>query len=410
MPVLPSPSAPSGAHRPPVAAPRPALPRAARTRRRIATLAAVAIIALTLAWLACWRPVSPRVGPLPMALDDGWPRATPAAEGFDDARLQRALRGLLDGPYNVHAVLVERHGRLVAEYYQGWADRAVYSLLPMRQSFGPATLHDVRSIGKSVTALLYGVALAEHRVPPPSTLLSTVYPQLRGRAAANARRIRIADLLDMSTGLAWDEGHGGPDDELRLFWRRDLPAYVLDRPLATAPGGAFNYNGGATALLADIIATGTGEDVERYAAHRLFAPLGIRHWQWATDVHGRPMAFNGLRLRPRDLLKIGRLVQDGGRWHGRAIVPAAWIDAAWAPGRATGVADFRYRGQWWAGDVDLHGERIAWHAGFGNGGQRLFVIPSLDVVIVTNAGAYDALPTAIAVNRLVGEVAASLRR
>jgi CubicO group peptidase (beta-lactamase class C family) len=377
-------------------------------RRRLVTALVIAI-ALVVAWLAWWRPVGPRTGPVPVAIDDGWARSTPAAEGFDEARLRQAAARLLDGPYDVHAMLVERHGRLVAEYYQGGRDRSVYSLLSTRQRFGPTTRHDVRSIGKSVTALLYGIALAEHRVPAPSTPLSSVYPWLAGRAAANARRIRIADLLDMSSGLAWDEEHGPVNDELRLFWRRDLPGYVLDRAMATAPGTAFNYNGGGTALLADLIARGTGDDVERYAARRLFAPLGIRDWAWVKDVHGRPMAFNGLRLRPRDLLKIGRLAQDRGRWRGRAIVPAAWIDATWAPGLPTGVADFRYRGQWWAGTADVGGRRVDWHAGFGNGGQRLFVLPALDVVIVTTAGAYDALPTAIAVNRLPADVAAAVR-
>lgn len=355
-------------------------------------------------WFAWWRPVDGPLGTRPRDIGDGWTIDAPARLGFDEPTLAASARRLLDGPYDVHSVLVERHGRLVLESYRGGRDRSVYALVSTRRRFGPRDRHDVRSIGKSVTALLYGIALAEHRVPPPERPLSAGLPPLRGRAADNARAIRIGDVLDMASGLDWDEEHGPVNDELRLFWKTDLPAYVLDRPRVAAPGTRFNYNGGGTALLASVIARGTGEPLDRYAEERLFAPLGIRDWTWVADVHGRPMAFNGLRMRPRDLLKLGRLVLQRGRWGGRTIMPGEWIDRLWSPGLLTGVADFRYRGQWWQGTVRWHGRRLAWRAGFGNGGQRLFVIPELDIAVVTTAGAYDRLPTAIAVNRWVQAV------
>lgn len=376
-----------------------------RGRRWYLRLVVVATVLLVFGWLRAWRPVGGVDGPVPRDIGDGWSRATPAAVGFDGAALTTAARGLLEGPYNVHSVLVERHGRLVLEYYRGGLDRSVYGLVSTRRPFDAASLHDVRSIGKSVTALLYGIALADRRVPDPARRLSEAFPGLRGMAASNARDLHVGELLDMDSGLAWSEGHGFLNDELRLYWRRDLPDYVLDRQRAAAPGTRFNYNGGGTALLAQLIARGTGQPLDRYARDRLFAPLGIREWAWVTDLHGRPMAFNGLRMRPRDLLKIGRLVLQHGRWNGQAVVPAAWIDRLWAPGLATGVADFRYRGQWWQGTVTWRGRPLAWRAGFGNGGQRLFVIPALDVAVVTTAGAYDETPTAIAVNRFVQQVA-----
>ncbi|GAB6195971.1 serine hydrolase domain-containing protein [Lysobacter xanthus] len=362
-----------------------------------------------LGWFAAWRPVNAVLGPLPVDTGDGWPRSTPANEGFDEAALQRAAAALLGDRLNVHAVLVERHGRLVLESYRGGHDRSVYGLVSLRRSIGPTSRHDVRSVGKSITALVYGIALSEGRVPGPSRPLSVVFPALQGLATRNAREIRVGHLLDMDSGLAWTEGAAGLNDELKLFWKRDLPTYVLDRPRTSAPGTRFSYNGGGTALLAQMIADGTRTPLDRYTADRLFAPLGIRDWEWVTDLHGRPMAFNGLRLRPRDLLKIGRLVLRHGDWDGRRVVPSAWIDALWQPGLATGVADFRYHGQWWQGTVDWHGRRLEWRAAFGNGGQRLFVVPALDIAIVTAAGAYDEMPTAVAVNRFVQQVADSVR-
>lgn len=351
---------------------------------------------------------APRTGWQPQVLSDGWSRSTPRAEGFDEPALTSALRRLTDGPYNVHAVLVERHGRLVAEIYQGGPDRSIYSPWPVRRRIGPNDLHDVRSIGKSVTGLLYGIALAEGNVPAPDQQLSTVFPQLDAGAASNARQITIRDLLDMTTGMDWQEGEPGINDELRLFWKRDLPNYVLGHS-RTAPAGAeFNYNGGATALLAELITAGTDLPLDQYAQQRLFGPLQINEWEWVTDLHGRPMAFNGLRLNPRSLLKLGRLVQNDGRWNGQQIMPSAWIRDSWAQGHPTGVADFSYGGHWWAGTVDWNDRRLTWHAAFGNGGQRLFIIPELDLVLVTMAGAYDQTSTTIAVNRFVQDVVSTV--
>ncbi len=362
------------------------------------------------AWLRWLRPIDAGSGPVPPLLVDGWRVCRPSAQGFDEPALHAATRRLFERPLGVHAVVVERRGCLVAETYRGGLDRTVYSLISTRRSFGPATLHDVRSVGKSVTGLLYGIALAEGRVPAPDQPAAVAFPGLAGRAASNARRIRIRDLLDMSSGLAWMEGQPGLNDELRLFWKRDLPTYVLDRPMTHPPGVVFNYNGGGSALLAAIITDRTGEPLDYFARTRLLAPMGIHTLEWVRDVHGRPMAFNGLRLRPRDLLKLGRLFLDDGRWNGRQLVPAAWVRDARAPGLPTNIDGVRYRAQWWTGTAQWKGRKVVWHAAFGNGGQRLFVVPDLNLAIVTAAGAYDQLPTAIAVNRFVQDVVDTVQR
>ncbi|MBS0225977.1 MAG: serine hydrolase [Proteobacteria bacterium] len=369
----------------------------------------VLAVSAAVAWVCFLRPVSPRTGPAPAAIGDGWTIATPAGEGIDAAALDRKITALLNAPLNVHGVVVERHGHLVAEYYQGGKDRSVYALFSIRRNFGPQTRQDIRSIGKSVTSLLYGIALRDGKVPAPSTAVLDAYPQLADIATTDKRRITIADLLNMASGLSWKEGSGGLNDELRLFWRKDIPRYVLGHDLATEPNTHFNYNGGGTAILADLISRGTGQPLDAYARNHLFAPMGIQDWSWVNDIHGRPMAFNGLRMRPRDLLKIGRLVLDGGRWNGRQLVPADWIAQSMAAVFATDVRDFRYGHQWWAGTVRWQGQTLDWHGGLGNGGQRLYIIPRLDMAIVTTAGAYDEDATAIRVNDLVQQIVDSVR-
>ena len=375
---------------------------------RILWRGALVLGAITIAWACLLRPVSPRTGPTPAPLADGWMVSRAADQGFDEATLQQSITSLLDAPLNVHSVLVERHGRLVAEYYQGGKDRSVYALVSTRQSFGPEVKQDIRSIGKSVTSLLYGIALHEGRVPLPSSSVLAAYPDLRDIASPEKQRIVVNDLLNMANGLSWQEGGPGPNDELRLFWKQDIPRYVLGQPVETTPNASFNYNGGGTAILADLISRGSGQTLSDFARSRLFEPLGIHDWSWVRDLHGRPMAFNGLRMRPRDLLKIGRMVLNHGQWRGKRIVPADWITQSMVPSFDTDVRDYRYGHQWWAGTVQWHGRPVQWHAGFGNGGQRLYVIPALDMGIVTTAGAYDETPTAIRVNDLVQQIVDSV--
>lgn len=356
------------------------------------------------AWAGFLRPISPRIGPAPQALADGWNASTPAAEGMDAVALQQRISAVFEAPLNVHSVLVERHGKLISETYQGGKDRSVYSLWSVRRSFSATDKQDVRSIGKSVTGLLYGVALEQGRVPDPSASVLASYPDLADISTPQKQRIRIEDLLNMANGLQWREGAPGINDELRLFWKSDIARYLLSHGVAAAPNTSFNYNGGGTAILADLIARGTGVPLDAFARKQLFEPLGIRDWTWVKDVHGRPMAFNGLRLRPRDLLKVGRLVLNHGRWQDRQLVPAEWVERSLSPHFDTDVRDYRYGYQWWGGTAIWRGQPVAWHAGFGNGGQRLYVVPALDMTIVTTAGAYDEDATAIRVNDLVQEI------
>jgi CubicO group peptidase (beta-lactamase class C family) len=128
-------------------------------------------------------------------------------------------------------------------------------------------------------------------------------------------------------------------------------------------------------------------------------------WEWVRDLRGRTRAYSGLRLRPRDLARIGRLVLDGGRWNGRQLVPEAWVRAAVAPCVPGG--DYGY--QWWSGSVSVRGSQIAWQGALGNGGQVLYIVPSLDMVVVATAGEYDDANIARAQRYLLEQVVAATR-
>jgi len=341
----------------------------------------------------------------------GCDTARGSANGFDPGRLYAALSEFQSGSTNLHGLVIERRGASVAECYRTGKDRPVYSLFRHTVDFDAVTRHDLRSVSKSVTSLLWGIAAAEHKVPPLDARVLDLLPDLAKLKTAGREDITIAHLLDMTSGLAWDEsgGYGVRNPEFGLYWRGAQARYVFDRPMAAPAGQRFNYNGGATAVLAGLLERGVGMPLPEYARRRLFAPLGITDWEWLTDFRGRPLAFAGLRMRPQDLARIGQLMLQHGRWNGTQIVPAAWIEASLQPHVDTGDG-LQYGYQWWHGKTQALGREQAWTAAFGNGGQRLFVVPGLDLVVVLTAGVYDDEAGTMRVNSLFRQIAGAVER
>ena len=348
----------------------------------------------------------------PAAIDDGWERADPQASGFDANALCDALRDAAKGEINIHAIVVERHGRLVAELYRRGKDKPMSSLFAREVEFGPTDLHDMRSISKSVVSLLVGVAIGQGRIAGVATPVLDFYPRDNDLRTPARAAITIEHLLTMSSGLAWKEEvttYGtSANDETHLFWAWRPYRYVLDRAMDASPGERFNYSGGDNTLLADILTRATGKDLRELARTELFEPLGIESWEWVGDIYGRPVSFAGLRLRPRDLAKIGRMVLDHGQWRGRQVVPAGWVAASLAEHIPTGDGR-QYGYQWWVGRAEWRGKVIAWSGAIGNGGQRLYVLPELDMAVVITAGEYNSPDIGQKLGRLMARIAAAVQ-
>ena len=150
----------------------------------------------------------------------------------------------------------------------------------------------------------------------------------------------------------------------------------------------WTYSGGSAALIACALHKATGKPIDELARDALFEPLGISHVEWARyPSTGEPVAASGLRLLPRDTLKFGQLVLDKGAWHGKQIVPSPWIEAAIAP-QINGPGSTFYGYQFGLERSLVGGREIDWAAGVGYGGQRLIIVPSLDLVVLVHAGLY----------------------
>ena len=192
--------------------------------------------------------------------------------------------------WNLHGVVIIRNGRLVLERYFEGEDNARGRPLG-NLVFKPDMLHDLRSVSKSIVGLLYGIAFADGRVPPPESPLLASFPEYADLAADPARnRWTIYNALTMTLGTDWDEvsvPYSDPtNSEIAMDMAPDRYRFVLGGPIVMQPGERWIYNGGATALLARIIEQGAGKPIHEFARESLFDPLGIGSTEWMTDSAG----------------------------------------------------------------------------------------------------------------------------
>jgi CubicO group peptidase (beta-lactamase class C family) len=329
----------------------------------------------------------------PVSGIDSWQIASPASVGLSKSVLCPMVKWLAESKRdNVHAVLVVRHGKLVFEQYFTGADehlgRSVGNV-----TFGPTVRHDERSVSKSVVSLVMGIAIDRGWIKSVDAPVFSFFPEYASLGTPEKRRITIRDLLTMSSGIEWHEEdvpYTSPDNsEIIMDSSSDPLRAALSPPMVAVPGQIWNYNSGSTELLGAILKKATGKGVDELAGTLLFAPLGITDFTWYKHQNGIPHAAGGLRLRPRDLAKLGQMILQRGSWNSVQIVPAAWIDEATAP-HLMGEALFFYGYQFWLGRSLVNGQEVQWPAAVGLGGQRLFIVPPLDLVVVVNSGMYTS--------------------
>jgi len=332
---------------------------------------------------------------IPVARDDGW-RVAAAGEDklIDRAALCRmADRLAASSDPKIHAVLVACGGRLVFERYFKGADEIpgrLYGRRVENVSFDTDTLHDIKSVSKSVASLAIGIAIDRGLIRSVNEPIFSFFPELSDLRSPEKDRIQLVHALTMSMGLAWEEATPATgdenNDEARMHRARDQCRYVLGLPVTAPAGQEFFYNTGALALVSAIIRKVTGRQLDEFARETLFEPLGITRVEWER-YKGETDAGGGLRLRPRDMAKIGQLVLAGGRWNDRQIVSKAWIETSTTPKIKN--ADGSYGYLWWLGRSRLNGREVQWVGALGRGGQSIRIVPELDLVVAVTAGYYQ---------------------
>lgn len=317
--------------------------------------------------------------------------------GLDPVRLTALTDAIQRYPsWNIHSVLVERRGRLVyEEYFRG--EDEIWGEARLVRQFGPDSLHDVRSVSKSVISALIGIAVADGAIRSIDDPILDYLPQLADLRTPARNAITIRHALTMTAGLAWNEDLPVTDpnnDEVRMTGATQPIRYVFEHPIVDRPGHTWTYSGGLVQVLAAVLEASTKTPLRAYADEKLFAPLGITHYEWRGDLRGMPAAASGLRLRARDMVKLGSLFLHDGRWNGQQIVPAHWVQRSTAAslllrGGRSAYGMHGYGFLWWHTCYQTALGTLEAITALGNGQQRIFILPQLDAVVALQAGRYS---------------------
>lgn len=293
---------------------------------------------------------------------DEWSISSPEAQGMDSQKLTEMLKAIEEQHLNLHSLLIIRHGYLVSENYF--------------RDYQPDTRHELYSVTKSVIATLIGIALDKGYLDGTDQRIVNFFPERTfDNLDEQKKAMTLEDTLTMRTGLDWEEG----DPAYRaLYTSPDWLEYMLDKPMDSAPGSKFNYCSGCSHVLSAILQETTDTNPRDFADEYLFEPLGISNVEWDTNADGTPIGGWGLWLTPRDMAKLGYLYLRHGEWDGQQIVSTQWVENATRTHAATG-GDLDYGYQWWTYPS------LSAYAALGLGGQTIFVIPELDLIVVTTA-------------------------
>lgn len=328
-------------------------------------------------WLAillacmCWPAIQPAHAQTGACASNDIVAAPPEHVGMRSGRLAEAIRALRGTERDIHALVVLRNCKLVAELYKEHVTRDHN--------------HAMYSVTKSVLATLIGALLKSGKLSSLDLSVADViaaHTTLEADKLEKARRIRIRHVMSMASGLEYKEN---PTNH-PIYGTADRLQFALASPLVHEPGKRYNYSNGDASIADAVVAAAAGNNLLAYGNDVLFAQLGFKNVEWwLRDKAGRYPGGWGLRLRALDMAKLGQLYLQKGRWQDKTIIDAGFISEAWQPSPAAP----HYGLFWWRWTRE--DSRVG-PVQFANGvkGQRIFVLPKWDVVIAIAANISDA--------------------
>jgi CubicO group peptidase (beta-lactamase class C family) len=275
---------------------------------------------------------------------------------------ERALAVAKELP-RLHSLIVSRDGEVVLEkYFNG------------TRATRPA---NVKSVSKSIVSALVGIAIQRKLIPGVDTPIARWFPELKNHRESARSTITVEDLLTMRSGLesTSNRNYGA------WVQSRNWVQHTLRRPLISEPGTSMQYSTGNTHLLSAILTRATRTSTWRFANDALGKPLGITFPQWPQDPQGIYFGGNDMLMTPRQMLAFGELYRNRGRVGSAQVVPESWVAQSLVPRGRSPISGAEYGYGWWIRELDGHDAFYAW----GFGGQYIFVVPDLDLVVVTTS-------------------------
>ncbi len=314
----------------------------------------------------------------------GWRTSDPASQGVDVTKLDALMTYISTKNLAVDSVVVIRHGYLVYEKYPGFYDQNIK--------------HQIYSCSKSILGVMIGIAIEEGYINSLQDKMLDYFP---GRTIANLdsrkSNITLEHLMKMNAGMAFNEWalpYSDPNNAwIKAITSPDPIQYILDLPMAVEPGTVWNYCGGYTYLLSAILMKATNMTLLEFANKYLFVPMGITDVRWDKNTNVSKTipnfydAAGGLFLTPRDMAKFGYLILHNGAWDGVQLIPADFVkDATKVQSSFNYNSGYGYE-SWWT----YQAENMYYAAGIY--GQKIFIVPSLDLVVVFTGTIYTDVDT-----------------
>lgn len=341
----------------------------------------------------------------PDSLSDGLQVGSLDAVHMNARLIETAVDKILSGQYSeVHSMLIFKDGKLVLEeYFQGhdyqWDAPNHHSQL---LSWDRDMLHYAHSVSKSITSICMGIAIDRGYINDAQESIFEYLPEHQYLRTHENQEITIEHMLTGTSGLQWAEWNAPlssvANDQVGVYFHEKGPLdFVLSRPLAHPPGSHFVYSGGNFEVLAVVLENATGMTFQEFSRQYLFDPLGIDSAYWHLHYPtGEVHAAGGLRITPREMLKIGVCMLNGGTWEGSRLISGDWIEHCALPyagnhginipGEPSGKLGYSY--SWWTKDYFVGGRDVHMYAAGGWGGQHIMVLPELGMVVVFTGASY----------------------
>lgn len=314
----------------------------------------------------------------PIQPNSGWEisKATINMQKIEEMNRLIALNKLKE----ITSVVVIKDGKLLLEEYFNKADRN--------------TLHDTRSVGKSFTSTMMGLAIQDGYIKDESQTLNAFYDLKQfNNYSPKKDSVKIRDLLRMSSAFnGSDSDDASPGNEENMYPTDNWVKFGLDLGMddKKTSGKQWDYFTVGVVLLGDILNKSVPESLEKYADKKLFAPLGIKNYEWQYTPQKVVNTAGGLRMSALDYARYGQLYQNRGKWKGKQIIPQSWVDKTFTrylpiPGRT----DEYYGYLFWNKTFTINGKDYETFYCTGNGGSKIYVFKDIPLTIVITARAYN---------------------
>jgi len=311
----------------------------------------------------------------PKKYADQWPVSSIERQSVDGPLIDSLSYAIIKEKYpDVHSLLIARNDSLVYEEY----------FYTYKSQFR----QNIQSVTKSFVSALAGIALENGEIKNINDPLCGYLADYKELVCNDQNKsITLHQVLSMSTGLEWDEAtHDYGDPRNNLSHKGDPFKHLFTRRRSTQP--VFTYNSLNHSTMNAVLKSATGLDNSTEMTSRLLAPLGISSYFLGKEDYG---VLGDIELTPRDMMKLGQLYLQKGKWNGREIVPQSWVNES-TSSKIAAKPELGYGYFWWTRDFDWKGKVVKSFFAWGYGGQYIFVVPDVQLVITLTGSHWTTDP------------------